>query len=218
VKYDSEKSTQINQKPLFRIDLNRRKNLRNMSPFEYVSVLASIIYGLGITLILTGVAELIRRWKTIVPFAAYFIWIVLVFVLHVYEWWEHYKLRSISSWSLPLFLFIILYPILLFLLANLLFPSKWPKKGINLKEFYFAMYSKFFLGTIVLAVLAIIQNIFLEGYELQEQFIQIIVVIVFSLLLIWRTTNAIIHTLVAFLMLLFMLASIVYTSDTLLIQ
>ena len=56
-----------------------------MSPFEYVSVLVSIIYGLGITLILTGVAELIRRWKTIVPFAPFFIWIVLVFVLHVYE-------------------------------------------------------------------------------------------------------------------------------------
>lgn len=189
-----------------------------MSPFEYVSVLVSIIYGLGITLILTGVAELIRRWKTIVPFAPYFIWIVLVFVLHVYEWWEHYKLRSISSWSLPLFLFVILYPILLFILANLLFPAKWPKKGINLKEFYFASYSKFFLWTILLAVLAIVQNVFLEGYGLQEQFVQIIVLIVFSSLLIWRTTNVVVHTLVALLMLTFMLASIIYTTDTLVIQ
>jgi hypothetical protein len=189
-----------------------------MSPFEYVSVLVSIIYGLGITLILTGVAELIRRWKTIIPFAPYFIWIALVFVLHVYEWWEHYTLRLISSWSLPLFLFIILYPILLFILANLLFPTKWSKKGIDFKEFYFATYSKFFLWTILLAVIAIIQNVFLEGYEIQEQFVQIIVVIVFSSLLIWRTMNVVIHTLVALLMLLFMLGSIIYTTDTLLVK
>ncbi|HEU5290223.1 MAG TPA: hypothetical protein VFU05_06225 [Cyclobacteriaceae bacterium] len=189
-----------------------------MSPFEYVIVLVSIIYGLGITLILTGVAELIRRWRVIIPFTTYFIWIVLVFVLHVYEWWEHYRLRSIASWSLPLFLFVILYPILLFILANLLFPTKWPKKGINLKEFYFATYDKFFLWTILLALLAIIQNIFLEGYVLQEQFVQIIVLIIFSSLLIWRTTNVIVHTLVALLMLSFMLASIFYQSDTLLIQ
>ncbi len=189
-----------------------------MSPFEYVSVLISIIYGLGITLVLTGVAELISRWKTIVPFLPYFIWIALVFVLHIYEWWEHYALRSISSWSLPLFLFVILYPILLFILANLLFPTKWSKKGIDLKEFYFATYSKFFLGTIFLAALAIIQNVFLEGYKLQDQFVQIIVLAVFSSLLIWRTKNVVIHTLIACIMLLFMLASVIYTSDTLLVQ
>ncbi len=189
-----------------------------MSPFEYVSVLISIIYGLGITLVLTGVAELIRRWKTITPFLPYSIWIVLVFVLHIYEWWDHYNLRLIVSWSLPLFLFVILYPILLFILANLLFPMKWSKKGVNLKEFYFATYSKFFLWTILLAALAIIQNVVLEGYKLQDQFVQLIVLVVFSALLIWRTKNVIIHTLVAVLMLLFMLVSIIYTRDTLLIQ
>ena len=189
-----------------------------MSPFEYVSVLISIIYGLGITLVLTGVAELIRRWKTIIPFWPYFIWIALVFVLHIYEWWEHYTLRLFPSWSLPMFLFVILYPILLFILANLLFPMKWSKKGIDLKEFYFATYSKFFLWTILLAALAIIQNVVLEGYKLQDQLVQIIVLVAFSSLLIWRTKNVIVHTVIALLMLLFMLGSIIYTSDTLLVQ
>jgi hypothetical protein len=74
------------------------------------------------------------------------------------------------------------------------------------------------LWTILLAVIAIIQNVFLEGYKIQEQFVQIIVVIVFSSLLIWRTMNVVIHTLVALLMLLFMLGSIIYTTDTLLVQ
>ncbi len=189
-----------------------------MSPFEYVTVLISIILGLGIALILTGIAELIRRWKKITHFWPYLIWIVLVFVLHIYEWWDHYNLRLIASWSLPVFLFVILYPILLFILANLLFPMKWSKKGIDLKEFYFATYSKFFLWAILLAALAIIQNVVLEGYKLQDQLVQIIVLVAFSSLLIWRTRNVIVHTAIALLMLLVMLGSIIFTSDTLLIQ
>ena len=189
-----------------------------MSPFEYVSVLISIIYGLGITLILTGVAELIRRWRTIVFFWPYFIWIVLVFVLHIYEWWEHYSLRSITSWSLPLFLFVAIYPILLFILANLLFPLKWSKKGVNLKEFYFASCDKFFLCTMLLAAVAIIQNVFLEDYLLQDQFVQLILITVFLVMLIWRTRNVLIHTIIALSMFLTMLISIIYTSKTLLIQ
>ena len=189
-----------------------------MSPFEYVSVLVSIIYGLGITLILTGVADLIRRSKTNVSFLPYYIWIALVFVLHIYEWWEHYTFRLFSSWSLPLFLFVVLYPILLFVLANLLFPTKWPKKGIDLKEFYFSMYGKLFLGTIFLALLAILQNILLEGYELKDQVVQILVILTFLSLLIWRTRNAAVHTAVAILMLLAMTLSIIFTADTLLVQ
>ena len=117
-----------------------------------------------------------------------------------------------------MFLFVILYPILLFILANLLFPAKWLKKGIDLKKFYFATYSKFFLWTILLAALAIIQNVVLEGYKLQDQVVQIIVLVVFSSLLIWRTKSVIIHTVIALMMLLFMLATIIYTSDTLLVQ
>jgi hypothetical protein len=189
-----------------------------MSPFEYVSVLISIVYGLGITLILTGVAELIRRWKTVVLFWPYFIWIALVFVLHIYEWWEHYALRSISSWSLPLFLFVALYPILLFVLANLLFPMKWSKKGVDLKEFYFASCDKFFLCTMLLAALAMIQNIFIEGYKIQDQGVQIILFTVFLVMLIWKTRNVLIHTVIALGMLIAMLLSIIYTSDTLLVQ
>jgi len=53
-----------------------------MSPFEYVIVLISIILGLGITLVLTGIAELIRKWNAIKIFWPYLIWIGLVFVLH----------------------------------------------------------------------------------------------------------------------------------------
>ena len=122
-----------------------------MSPFEYVIVLISIILGLGITLVLTGVAEMIKRWKTIKHFWPYQIWIALAFILHIQEWWTTYDLKSIDAWTLPSFLFVASYPILLFILANLLFPTDWLKEGLDLKEFYFDNYKKFFVCVILLA-------------------------------------------------------------------
>src|SRR5690606_28669352 len=113
-----------------------------MTPFEYVSVLISLILGLGIAVILTGLARIIKRWESVVPYGPFFIWIVLVFVLHIQEWWDTYQLMNWTSWSLTVFLFVILYPILLFILANLLFPVKW-KVPLDLKTYYFTICPKF---------------------------------------------------------------------------
>lgn len=189
-----------------------------MSPFEYVIVLISIILGLGITLVLTGIAEMIRRWKTITHFWPYQIWIALVFVLHIQEWWATYDLKSIMTWSLPAFLFVILYPILLFILANLLFPSKWPKKGIDLKAFYFENYTRFFICVILFAALSIVQNVSLANYALQDQLVQIAVLIIFLFMVIRPTRNVTVHTVLAIVMLIIMLASLLLTKDSFVIS
>lgn len=59
-----------------------------MTPFEYVSVLISLILGLGLSLILTDAARLIKRWSKISLFGPYLIWIALVYILRIHEWWE----------------------------------------------------------------------------------------------------------------------------------
>ena len=189
-----------------------------MSPFEYVIVLISIILGLGITLVLTGFAELIRQWSSIKIFWPYLIWIVLVFVLHVHEWWETYALKSISVWNLPTFLFVVLYPILLFILANLLFPKKWKKDVIDLKDHYFKTYRTFFFFAILLDLLAVVQNITLSGYKIQDQVIHLVVLSILSFLLIKKNENVAIHSLVAVTLLVMMIVSLIVTSDSLLIQ
>ena len=186
-----------------------------MSPFEYVIVLISIILGLGIALVLTGIAELLKRWKAITHFWPYLIWIILVFVLHIQEWWATYDLRSVKSWSLPMFLFVILYPILLFILANLLFPTRWPKKGIDLKEFYFDNCRKFFLCIVLFAILSIVQNVLIANYKLQDQVLQFSVLVIFSIMLVRPTRNIFVHTALAILMLTMMLIGLFLTHDLL---
>src|SRR6186713_233849 len=94
-----------------------------MSPFEYVIVLISIILGLGITTILTGVAEIIKQTSLKNLFAPYIIWVALVFVVHLQEWWVAYELKTVQVWTLHMLLFILLPPINLYIMAHLLFPT-----------------------------------------------------------------------------------------------
>src|SRR5688572_25096937 len=115
-----------------------------MTPFEYVIVLISIILGLGITTILTGIANFIKYPPAERFYLPYAIWILLVFVLHIHEWWESYSLKSLETWKLPVFLFIILYPIALYILAHLLFPSDL-RKGLLTKSFYMNNYPRIFI-------------------------------------------------------------------------
>lgn len=179
-----------------------------MTPFEYVSVLISIILGLGITLILTGLAEIIKRLGTIKIYWPYIIWIVLVFVLHLQEWWITYELKSVTRWSLQSFLFVVSYPILLFILANLLFPAEW-SVNLDLKAFYFKNSNKLFICIIISAIISAIQNVFISGYKLEEQIVPLLVILTFSVLLITQTKNVIVHAIVSVVMLIVMIGSLV---------
>ena len=186
-----------------------------MSPFEYVIVLVSIILGLGITTILTGLAELIKhrqlRW-----YAPYIIWLVLVFVLHIHEWWESYSLKSIETWRLPMFLFIILYPINLYVLAHLLFPSDL-KSDFNPKDFYLNNYPKFFISAIISVILSIIHNLTIESYHLKDQIVQFLVLVILTTFLLSRTKSNTAHIIASVFLLTIMLVSLVLTQDMLII-
>src|SRR5579872_4509431 len=93
-----------------------------ISAFEYVTVFISIILGLGVTQILTGIADLVHQNERVKIYSPHLVWVFLVLVLHVQEWWVTFQLRSYGPWRLPVFLFILLYPVVLFILARLLFP------------------------------------------------------------------------------------------------
>ncbi|HMV10606.1 MAG TPA: hypothetical protein PK325_16255 [Cyclobacteriaceae bacterium] len=189
-----------------------------MSPFEYVIVLVSIIIGLGITLVLTGIAQLIREERSVKLFGPYLIWVGLVFVMHIHEWWITYQLKATVAWKLPTFLFIILYPILLFILANLLFPDSWEKCNRDMKQFYFTIYPKFFGCAVALVILSVLQNIFISELAFMSQFIHLIILAVISVMLILKPKTVFAHTAVAVLLLSILIASLIIERNSLLIQ
>lgn len=189
-----------------------------MSPFEYVSVLISIILGLGITVILTGLANIIKRWQKITMFWPYYVWMLIVFVLHIQEWWITYSLRAEKIWTLPLFLFIITYPIVLFVLAHLLFPQKWSDAGLDLKHHYLNNYKKYFGAALLLVVISFLQNHFILDYPIEEQLGQFLVAIVFLILFSLKNLNEKIHGALAILMLILLGLSFIFNPDELILQ
>jgi hypothetical protein len=188
-----------------------------MTPFEYVCVLISIILGLGITVLLTGLADLLRHWRTTAVYWPYLVWIAIVFVLHLQEWWITYSLRSEMEWTLPLFLFIISYPIVLFVLANLLFP-KWTDKKIDLEDHYFDNYQQYFGVALVLIIISILQNHFLLGLAFGKQILQFALAALFVALLWSRARHHRVHAMVAVLMLFLMIVSFIIVPEHLLLK
>jgi hypothetical protein len=186
-----------------------------MTPFEYIIVLISIILGLGITTLLTGVAELIKHNRSTKLFTPYLIWIGLVFVLHIHEWWESYSLKSITTWKLPMFLFVILYPIALYVLAHLLFPSDLKEKAFNSKEFYLSNYPKLFITTLIFVTISFLYNITITGHKVYEQVPHFIIAIVLLTILLTKNKSPIVHTLVSFFFLLLLVISLMLTTESL---
>ena len=188
-----------------------------MTPFEYVIVLISIILGLGITTILTGIAELIKHTRPVTLFTPYIIWILLIFVLHVQEWWLSYQLIAIDVWSLQFFLMIILYPINLYILAHLLFPAGLSQE-FNSQVFFLEHFPRLFIGSITLVILSVIQNLTLTDEPLYTQIPHLIILVMLSILVIQKVRNPTIHTAVAVALLVVMIIGFAVDQENLVIK
>lgn len=170
------------------------------SPFEYVSVLISIILGLGITQIVTGFADLIQQWERTKLYWPHLLWTVIIFFLHIQEWWNIYELRYNNVWRLPSFLFISLYPINLFILARLLFPLHHHDNSLlDYKTFYFNNYRKFFLVLIFSALLSSIENYILSNRGVQGIIAQGIIIVTLSIIAARKIEKEWIHKTVVIL-------------------
>ena len=123
-----------------------------MSLFEFLMVLVSIIVGLGIAEILTGIARLIRCRGSIQGYWVHSVVVALIFLALLQQWWEVWGLRDAPEWTFHGLLMMLTGPVGLFLIAHILFPE--PMQRANVREYYYgAMRPIWWLGavTVVLA-------------------------------------------------------------------
>ena len=97
-----------------------------MSVFEYLGVLLSVIMGLGVTHLLAGLSKTIHHRKTVKHYWVHTLWTFNVLVYIVIIWWGMFWWSGLEEWSFFRFFLLILYAILLFLTASLLFPWDLP--------------------------------------------------------------------------------------------
>ncbi len=181
-----------------------------ISPFEYVTVLIAIILGMGLTKVVSGLTSLVQHSERVKVYWPHLILIVLIFILHIQEWWDTYNLLTFK-WRLPVFLFIILYPVNLYVLARIVFPASFRTKVIDLKEFYFDNFRRIYLFIAISAVLAIIDNIFIAGISPQDQLIQVFVLCTSLLFVVSKNKNENLHKAMALFLLSMAIGAFVVT-------
>jgi hypothetical protein len=134
-----------------------------MDQFNYLAVLISIILGLGITQLLSGLGRLLQARARIRIFWPSVAWVGLLLVLHVQTWWAMFGLRAVQSWTFLEFLLVLLQPIVLFLLSALVLPETISESNADLRSHYFDNSRWFFTLAVVLLMVSLTRDRVIAG-------------------------------------------------------
>ena len=122
-----------------------------MGLFEFQMILISVVIGLALGEILTGVASILRVRETV---SIYWIHVLLqfgVFFALLQQWWESWERVDVEIVNFGSVLALLFPSIMLFLIAHLLYPR--PAAGANLQDYYYrqapVLWSLVILGTFV---------------------------------------------------------------------
>jgi len=126
--------------------------MHEIDSFTYLSVLISIVLGLGVTNLLTALAALVRQRDRLQIYWPVPVWICTLLLIHIQTWWAMFGLRGVANWSFAAFLIVLLQPISLFLMTALLVPELGGRGRIDLRTGYFRE-SRWFFATLVFALL-----------------------------------------------------------------
>ncbi|HWD28330.1 MAG TPA: hypothetical protein VG387_14260 [Rhizomicrobium sp.] len=135
-----------------------------MGAFDYVAVLISIVLGLGITNVLTGLAGIVRARDRVTMFAPTVILLVDVFVIHVQMWWSMFGLREVRHWNFASFLAVLMQPVLIYMVSAFLVPAIPEKGPVDLKAQYFREHAWVFGALILTLGDSLLRNVLLAGH------------------------------------------------------
>ena len=135
-----------------------------MSLFEFLMIMVSIIIGLGISELLTGIARFVRRRASTRGYWVHWLLVAIVFVALLQQWWEFWGFREVTEWDFFGALIMLGGPIGLFLIAHLLFPE--PVDSADFRDYYYdEMRPVFWLGAATIVVATGLRPI-IDGGEL----------------------------------------------------
>ena len=97
-----------------------------MSSFEFVTVLVSVIVGLGVTHLLTGLGRAVHHRARESLWWVHLCWTATILLYLAIHWWNLFFLRDDSVWSFLVYLYILFHSILIFFLA---IDYGWPELG-----------------------------------------------------------------------------------------
>jgi hypothetical protein len=144
--------------------------------FQYLTVLVSIILGLGVTQLLTGAGRLVQARARVRAYAPALVWLALLLLIHVQSWWAMFDMRDHQGWTFPKFLVVLAHPICLYLMTALVLPDVAEAAGtgdadaggdgartLDLRRHYYAQARWFFGAGLGVVASSILRPVALDG-------------------------------------------------------
>ena len=134
-----------------------------MSTAEYLSVLVSIIVGLGISNVLSAVGNLLVDRARVRFWWVWCVAVLMVFLAHVQFWWGTFTVVGTVAANFFAFLFFLLTPIALYLAAVVLLPHFEGDGEIDLRTHFLANHRWFFGFIAVVPLLNAFRSVVISG-------------------------------------------------------
>jgi len=132
-----------------------------MEIFNYVMVLASIIIGLAITHLLQGAARIVQHPGRDKPYWVHLVWVAAAFLGAIFWWRWEFRL-STQAWTFQLYVFVLLYAVIIYLRAALLFPESLD--GYDGYEDYLYSRRGWFFGLAIAQTVTDVADTLLKGW------------------------------------------------------
>ena len=130
-----------------------------MRPFDFVGVFYSVVLGVAVTQLMTGVARLVEQRQRVRGYWVHSVWVLTLLLGNTLNWWSLWSLREAASWHVITFLLLIALTGAIFLMTVLLFPNmSEPDEIIELRAHYYANSAIFLRANAAVCVLALFCN------------------------------------------------------------
>ncbi len=129
-------------------------------------VLYSIIIGIGVSQILMAIGHILQTEKTIRLYWVHSAWVLLIFLIHVFVWFNAWEYHALQVWKFPHFLTFLSVSIILFITSVISFPDIYQEKNYDFREYYYASFRWLHALLAVLIVVVSINEFMLLDQQL----------------------------------------------------
>src|SRR5260370_3101482 len=131
--------------------------------YVHVRVLISVIWGLAVTRLITGLAGFIQHPERLHVWWIHMGWVIWALFNVIAFWWWEFRLSNIPHWTFALYFFIFFYASMYSLLSILLFPD-------DLREYdgyedYFLSRRGWFFGFVALTQALDVVDTWIKGEQ-----------------------------------------------------
>jgi len=134
-----------------------------LSVFEFQLTLFAIVAGLGVSLLVRSIGQMIEARDRVRLYWVHSCWIALTFVAYVVTWFSLWRYEQHAPWTVLQALLLLCVPILLYLISHLAVPELEDDREHDMRAYYYR-HARWIQGLLLAAlVVGVLAQFFIEG-------------------------------------------------------